>query len=142
MKKIHKRQSIYSCDVHRLENALLFNPPANVGAIGTEDKKKSKSEQSEYCIENRNSCKRNRIIRFASRVCFGKFNFSLCLLISVPTKLFHFFFFLMRISLQKVCGIVYFDLLLFFFHLICAHSFIIPISTVCWPRGILLYYIQ
>lgn len=39
-KKIHKRQSIYSCDVHRLENALLFNPPANVTAIGTEKGRK------------------------------------------------------------------------------------------------------
>jgi len=45
----------------------------------------------------------------------------------------------MRISLQKVHAIVCFDL---FFSLsyLRTQFYIIPISTVCWPRGILLYY--
>lgn len=45
----------------------------------------------------------------------------------------------MRISLQKVHTIVCFDLF-FSSSYLRTQFYIIPISTVCWPRGILLYY--
>lgn len=120
VKKIHKRQSIYSCDVHVLENALLFNPPANVPAIGTEERwrKKQSRSKANIALKTAIGCKRNRIIRFESRVCFRKFNFSLRLLDSDLTiKLFYFFF--NAYFTPKSMWDCTFWFIYLFFHLIC-----------------------